>query len=91
MAILAGLFANFLVENMKLGPVSPFDASAAVLLIGGAVIATSWPENYGDSKNQHSLSYQFKAAAASILAGEQLALEPYICVVLKLIKQQTKP
>lgn len=70
MAILAGLVANFLVVDMKLGPVAPFDASAAVLLIGGAVIMFSWGENYGDPKSQHTLTHQFKMAAAAILGGE---------------------
>ena len=42
MAILAGLIANYLVTDMKLGPVAPFDASAVVLLIGGAVILSTW-------------------------------------------------
>ncbi len=43
-AILSGLLANFLVDNMKLGPVAPFDASATVLLFGGAIILSSWGE-----------------------------------------------
>ena len=42
MAILAGLIANYLVTDMKLGPVAPFDASAVVLLIEGAVILSTW-------------------------------------------------
>ena len=41
-AILAGLVANFLVDNLGLGPVAPFDAAAAVLLIGGAVVLLTW-------------------------------------------------
>ena len=40
-AIFAGLFANYLVDNLKLGPVAPFDASACVLLLGGA--GEHWP------------------------------------------------
>ena len=45
MAILAGLFAQTVVDLF--GPVAPFDAAAAVLLVGGLVIATTWGENYG--------------------------------------------
>lgn len=73
-AILAGLFANFLVENMALGPVAPFDASACVLLLGGVVIFTTWGENYGDPKHQHSLDHQFKMAFAAILSDPRIAL-----------------
>ncbi len=69
-AILAGLLANYLVDNLALGPVAPFDASATVLLIGGAVILASWGENYGDAKNDHPITMQFKMAAAAIIAGE---------------------
>mmetsp|Transcript_11407 Transcript_11407/g.24520 ORF Transcript_11407/g.24520 Transcript_11407/m.24520 type:complete len:468 (+) Transcript_11407:55-1458(+) len=74
MAILAGLVANFLVDNLSLGPVSPFDASAAVLLLGGAVIYTTWGENYGDAKHQHSLQHQFKLAGAAIMGNSRIAL-----------------
>jgi len=73
-AILAGLVANFLVDNWQLGPVAPFDASATVLAIGGVVILLTWGENYGDAKSQVSLSTQFKAAAAAILGDTRIAL-----------------
>lgn len=73
-AILAGLVANFLVDNMNLGPVAPFDASAVVLLIGGAVIVSSWAENYGDSKQDIGVVHQFKAAAAAIVGDNKIAL-----------------
>lgn len=71
-AILAGLFANFLVETLSLGPVAPFDASAAVLLAGGAVIWLTWPENYGDRSGTSGLVSQFRMAAAAISSGEQV-------------------
>lgn len=47
MAILSGLVAHALVEGAGLGPVAPFDAAAAVLLVGGAIVATTWRENRG--------------------------------------------
>jgi hypothetical protein len=64
------LAANFLVDNLKLGPVAPFDASATVLLIGGAIIISSWGENYGDNKHDHGIVQQFKMAGAAIMGGE---------------------
>lgn len=70
-AILAGLIANYLVSNMGLGPVAPFDAAIVALLIGGVVIYLSWGENYGDSRHTHTLQQQLQMAAASILAGER--------------------
>eukprot|EP00798_Chlamydomonas_sp_ICE-L_P030094 gene30094-35059_t len=73
-AILAGLVANYLVESLKLGPVAPFDASATVLLLGGAVIMFSWSENYGDTKSNNSLNHQFKLAFAAILSDPKIAL-----------------
>ena len=47
-AIVAGLTAQTLVGALKLGPVAPFDAAAAVLAVGGVVIAYTWTENYGE-------------------------------------------
>jgi hypothetical protein len=44
-AILAGLVANYLVDNLRLGPVAPFDASALVLITGGSVILFTWGED----------------------------------------------
>lgn len=52
---------------MQLGPVAPFDASAVVLLIGGAVIVSTWNENYGDSKNQDNIVNQFKVGVGRLL------------------------
>ncbi|MEW5319725.1 MAG: hypothetical protein WDW38_010861 [Sanguina aurantia] len=73
-AILAGLFANFLVESLSLGPVAPFDASAAVLLAGGAVIWLTWPENYGDRSGAGGLVSQFRMAAAAVSSDQRIAL-----------------
>lgn len=58
-AILAGLLANFLVKNMDLGPVIPFDAAATFLAVGFAIILTTWPENYGDASEKAPFAAQF--------------------------------
>lgn len=58
-AILAGLLANFLVKNMALGPVVPFDAAATFLTIGFVIILMTWPENYGDASDKAPFSAQF--------------------------------
>lgn len=55
--------------TLQLGPVSPFDASALVLTVGGVGIAMLWGENYGESRHQHSLSEQFQMAFAAIMSG----------------------
>ena len=46
----AGLLAHFLVETFALGPTAPFDAAATVLAVGGLIVATTWPENFGEQK-----------------------------------------
>lgn len=33
--------------SLDLGPVAPFDAAICCLAVGGAVIALTWTENYG--------------------------------------------
>lgn len=53
----------------QMGPVAPFDASAAALLVGGVGISLLWTENYGESRHQVSISNQFKMAFAAILSG----------------------
>jgi MFS transporter, MFS domain-containing protein family, molybdate-anion transporter len=68
-AIVAGLFANFLADNMGFGPVAPFDAAACFLAIGMAIILSSWGENYGDSSDNKDLMTQFKMAAKAIASG----------------------
>ena len=68
-AIVAGLFANFLADNMGFGPVAPFDAAACFLAIGMAIILSSWGENYGDSSDSKDLITQFKGAAKAIASG----------------------
>lgn len=68
-AIIAGLFGNFLVDSLNLGPVSPFDAAACFLAIGMAIILSSWSENYGDASESKDLLTQFKGAAVAIASG----------------------
>ncbi|GFR46357.1 hypothetical protein Agub_g7865 [Astrephomene gubernaculifera] len=87
MAILSGLIASFLVDKLGLGPVAPFDAAALVLLVGGAVVARSWPENYGAGAAGGAaggggggeglvgtLRRQFAVAAGAILGDQRIAL-----------------
>lgn len=77
-----GLLANVLVENLDLGPVSPFDAAATVLTVGGCVIAATWPENYGSGAapaeggpgEAASTADGFKKAAALIWSEPKIAL-----------------
>ncbi|KAI9032946.1 major facilitator superfamily domain-containing protein 5-like [Hyaloraphidium curvatum] len=72
-AILAGLLANFLVKNMELGPVVPFDAAAAFLSVGFAIIVTTWPENYGDASEKAAFSAQFVKAWQTIKGDQRIA------------------
>jgi len=73
-AIVAGLFANLLADNLGFGPVAPFDAAACFLAIGMAIIMASWSENYGDSSESKDLMAQFKVAAKAIASDEKIAL-----------------
>ncbi|GAQ85037.1 major facilitator superfamily protein [Klebsormidium nitens] len=73
-AILAGLLANFLVVDLNLGPVAPFDTAACFLAIGCGVILKTWPENYGETDEKKTLQQQFQQAWNSIVADEKIAL-----------------
>ncbi|XBH58651.1 hypothetical protein VPH35_080053 [Triticum aestivum] len=73
-AIIAGLFANLLADNLGFGPVAPFDAAACFLAIGMAIIMSSWSENYGDQSEGKDLMSQFKVAAKAIASDEKIAL-----------------
>ncbi|CAN6285974.1 unnamed protein product [Urochloa humidicola] len=73
-AIISGLFANLLAENLGFGPVAPFDAAACFLAIGMAIIMSSWSENYGDPSDSKDLMGQFKVAAKAIASDEKIAL-----------------
>ncbi|KAJ4811951.1 Molybdate-anion transporter [Rhynchospora pubera] len=73
-AIISGLFANLLADNLGFGPVAPFDAAACFLAIGMAIILSSWSENYGDPSENKDLISQFKVAATVIASDEKIAL-----------------
>lgn len=68
-AIVSGLFANLIADNLGFGPVAPFDAAACVLAIGMAIIMFSWTENYGDPSESKDLFGQFKVAGKAIASG----------------------
>ena len=74
MAILAGLFAHTLVETLAVGPVAPFDAAATVLVIGGAIIYTTWSENHGDSSVNSTATEGFGKAFRLIISEPKIAL-----------------
>jgi MFS family permease len=75
MAILAGLVAHTLVETLAVGPVAPFDAAALVLLAGGAIVYTTWTENYGtDASDTTSGVEMFRRAGALIASEPKIAL-----------------
>ncbi|KAL5213899.1 hypothetical protein ABZP36_003051 [Zizania latifolia] len=73
-AIVSGLFANMLADNLGFGPVAPFDAAACILAVGMTIIMSSWSENYGDPSENKDLLAQFKVAAAAIASDEKIAL-----------------
>jgi hypothetical protein len=58
-----------LVEVFKLGPVSPFDAAALVLVVGGVYIAATWTENYGDSADKAPFHVSLVNAGNTIWQG----------------------
>ena len=68
-AILAGLAAHSLVETLSLGPVAPFDAAAAVMLVGGVLVAACWTENYGDASDKKGFAEQLQNGARAIARG----------------------
>jgi MFS family permease len=74
MAIVAGLTAHTLVETLSVGPVAPFDAAAAVLVIGGAIIYSTWTENHGDSSRDSNATEGFSKAAKLIMSEPKIAL-----------------
>ena len=50
------------------GHVAPFDAAIVFMLIGGAIMMATWPENYGDS-GRKNLTQQFEKAWHAITTG----------------------
>ena len=74
-AIVSGLLAHTLVEGLGLGPVAPFDAAHAVLLLGGVLVAATWTENYGKGGGEGraaSLLGQIWAALRAIQKGHDV-------------------
>ncbi|URD88055.1 Major Facilitator superfamily [Musa troglodytarum] len=98
-AIVSGLFATLLIENLELDPVLPFDAAACFLAIGMAIILSSWSENYGDPSESNDLIAQFNGAAAAIASGKcdltsvdhqntSLILGPSVALIVVLITDE---
>ena len=48
-AIIAGILANFLAENLALGPLAPFAMAVPCFMVCFLVVLMSWDENFGDS------------------------------------------
>ena len=48
-AIISGILANFLAENLGLGPLAPFAMAVPCFLVCFFVVLMTWEENYGDS------------------------------------------
>lgn len=65
-SIVSGLLANYLVTDMSLGPVAPFDAAAVFLAVGGVVIFSTWSENKGDGSEHTSVQQGMKQAYDAI-------------------------
>lgn len=57
-----------------MGPVAPFDAAALVLLVGGAIVISSWSENFGDPSDKGSLGETLQKAAKAIYADPKITL-----------------
>lgn len=76
-AIVAGLLGHALVEIFQLGPVSPFDAAALVLIGGGVYIALTWTENYGDSADKAPFHTSLVNAGKTIWEGDLFRLHAW--------------
>jgi len=70
MAIISGLIGNVLVEGLGMSATAPFDVAILAMLAGGALVASTWPENYG-KEGLGSVANQFKAAVGAIAGGEE--------------------
>ena len=73
-SIASGLLSNALVVTLALGPVVPFDASAAALAIAALLIGMQWNENYGYRSSSSSIVSQFQTAFNAIISDERVAL-----------------
>lgn len=65
-SIVSGLLANYLVTDMSLGPVAPFDAAAFFLAVGGIVIFFTWSENKGDGSDNTTVQQGMRQAYEAI-------------------------
>lgn len=74
MAIVSGLLAQTLAQQLGFGPVAPFDAAAIVLTLGALIIAFTWTENYGENGGRTALSEQMRKAAGQIASDPKIAL-----------------
>lgn len=48
LAILAGVMANYLAENMAMGPTAPFGLAVPCFGLCFFIVALTWTENYGN-------------------------------------------
>jgi len=64
-AITAGLFSDFLVQGLSLGPLAPFIVAVPCLGVGLVIISCTWTENYGTNT---SVLETYKEGAKIILA-----------------------
>lgn len=71
-SIVSGLLANFLVTDMNMGPVAPFDAAACFLAIGGVVILFTWSENKGDASESTTVQQGMQQAYAAIASDKRV-------------------
>lgn len=69
-AILSGQVAGWFAH--RFGKVMPFDVSIMLLLLLGAILMTTWRENYGDSKQ--SVSGGFSRALGTLLSDRKILL-----------------
>ena len=54
LAILAGLIANYLADNLKLGPTAPFAVAIPCFALCFVIVATTWTENYGNHTENYA-------------------------------------
>jgi len=69
LAILAGLFSDFLVQGLGLGPLAPFMVAIPCLISGLLLISWNWTENYGSNTPVLVL---YKEGARMILANQNI-------------------
>ncbi len=58
LAIIAGILANFLAENLSLGPLAPFAMAVPCFMVCFFVVLMTWEENCGDSVSILTSNYQ---------------------------------